>query len=126
MRTAPLSKNLPVPVLPGCCANTRGTAAMAVAAAPVFSILRLIGSILGVLMAFSRLTCEMSRASQRHDRTDCWKRRLHFSVGRSFNHGLFDLKTACRYRGSFYGRCQRVRGASRPLPGAATIFPFSY
>src|SRR5262245_39278085 len=56
MRTAPLSKNLPVPVLPGCCANTRGIAAMAVAAAPVFSILRLIGSILGVLMTFSRLT----------------------------------------------------------------------
>src|SRR5262245_50173505 len=56
MRTDPLSKNLPVPVLPGCCANTRGTAAMAVAAAPVFSILRLIGSILGVLMTFSRST----------------------------------------------------------------------
>src|ERR1700720_4379025 len=45
MRTDPFSKNLPVPVLPGCCANTRGAAAMAVAAAAVFSILRLIGSI---------------------------------------------------------------------------------
>jgi hypothetical protein len=32
-----------------CCATTRGAAAITVAAAPVFSILRLIGSIIGVL-----------------------------------------------------------------------------
>src|SRR5262245_56486615 len=56
MRTDPFSKNLPVPVLPGCCANTRGAAAMAVAVTPAFSILRLIGSIFGVLLTFGRLT----------------------------------------------------------------------
>src|SRR5712691_9934502 len=55
MRADPFSKNLPVPVLPDCCANTRGAAAMAVAAAPAFSILRLIGSIFGVLPTFGRL-----------------------------------------------------------------------
>src|SRR5919107_691552 len=50
MRTDPFSKNLPVPVVAGCCANTRGAAAMAVAAAPVFRILRLIRSIWGGLL----------------------------------------------------------------------------
>src|SRR3974377_1832212 len=46
MRTGPFSKKAP----PGaaCCANTRGAAATAVAAAPVARILRLIGSIIGI------------------------------------------------------------------------------
>src|SRR5262245_13793343 len=56
MRTDPFSKNLPVTVLPACCANTGGAAAMAVAVTPAFSILRLIGSIFGVLLTFGRLT----------------------------------------------------------------------
>ena len=30
------------------------------------------------------------------------------------------------HAGPVYGRCHRVRGASRPLPGAATILPFLY
>src|ERR1700681_2782074 len=38
------------PPCPACCANTLGAAAIAVAAAPVASMLRLIGSIIGVLL----------------------------------------------------------------------------
>src|SRR4030095_4814243 len=49
MRTAPRSKNLPVPPLPDCCANTRGTAAVAAAAAPAASMVRLVNPIVGVL-----------------------------------------------------------------------------
>src|SRR5688500_15345568 len=45
-----------VPPCPGCCANKRGAAAITVAAAPVFSILRLIGSVIGVFLPFGRLT----------------------------------------------------------------------
>src|SRR5580765_8487549 len=41
---------------PPCCASTRGAAAIAAAAAPVFSILRLIGSIIGVLLTIGHLT----------------------------------------------------------------------
>src|SRR6188768_371837 len=44
MRTGPRSENLPVPPLPACSANTRGIAAIAAAAAPVFSMWRLVGS----------------------------------------------------------------------------------
>src|SRR5438128_927190 len=40
-----------VPPFPVCPANTPGAAAIAVTAAPVFNILRLIGSIIGVLLA---------------------------------------------------------------------------
>src|SRR5712675_1599533 len=45
-RTPPFSKKLiAVPPCPACWANTRGAAAIAVAAAPVVSMVRLIGSI---------------------------------------------------------------------------------
>src|ERR1700733_11866208 len=51
MRTPPFSKTLiAVPPCPAACANTRGAAAIAVAAAPVVSMVRLIGSIIGVLL----------------------------------------------------------------------------
>src|SRR3979490_1253569 len=51
MRTPPFSKTLvAVPPCPACSANTRGAAAIAVAAAPVVSMVRLIGSIVGVLL----------------------------------------------------------------------------
>src|ERR1700712_4989050 len=51
MRTPPFSKTLmAVPPCPAACANTRGAAAIAVAAAPVVSMARLIGSIIGVLL----------------------------------------------------------------------------
>src|SRR5262245_49868571 len=45
MRALPFSKKEPVPPCPARCADTPGAAAMAVAAAPAFRILRLIGSI---------------------------------------------------------------------------------
>src|SRR5438094_8164434 len=55
---------------PVCSAIAAGVAAITVAAAPVFSILRLIGSIIGVLLTSGRLTlrmvlgqCEISRVS---------------------------------------------------------------
>src|SRR4030081_2176355 len=48
MRTPPFSKTLiAVPPCPACWANARGAAAIAVAAAPVVSMVRLIGSIIG-------------------------------------------------------------------------------
>src|SRR3954471_7878769 len=51
MRTPPFSKKLiAVPPCPAACANTRGAAAIAVAAAPVVSMVRLIGSIIGALL----------------------------------------------------------------------------
>src|SRR4051795_9671432 len=51
MRTLPFSKKLiAVPPCPAACANTRGAAAIAVAAAPVVSMVRLIGSIIGALL----------------------------------------------------------------------------
>src|ERR1700704_3311189 len=51
MRTPPFSKTLiAVPPCPACWANTRGAAAIAVAAAPVVSMVRLIGSIVGALL----------------------------------------------------------------------------
>src|ERR1700710_2281862 len=51
MRTPPFSKMLiAVPPCPAACANTRGAAAIAVAAAPVVSMVRLIGSIIGALL----------------------------------------------------------------------------
>ena len=40
----------------------RGAAAVTVAAAPVFSILRLIGSVIGVLLPFGHLTLRLSGA----------------------------------------------------------------
>src|ERR1700712_369191 len=51
MRTPPFSKTLiAVPPCPAACANTRGAAAIAVAAAPVVNMVRLIGSIIGALL----------------------------------------------------------------------------
>src|SRR3954469_10292154 len=53
MRTPPLSKTLiAVPPCPAACANTRGAAAIAVAAAPVVRMVRLIGSIIGALLDY--------------------------------------------------------------------------
>src|ERR1700754_1286321 len=57
MRTPPFSKKLiAVPPCPAACANTRGAAAIAVAAAPVVSMVRLIGSIIGALLGYRRDT----------------------------------------------------------------------
>src|ERR1700754_3595788 len=51
MRTPPFSKKLiAVPPCPAACANTRGAAAIAVAAAPVVSMVRLILAIIGALL----------------------------------------------------------------------------
>src|SRR4030088_3597189 len=51
MRTPPFSKTLTaVPPCPASSAHTRGAAAIAVAAAPVVSMVRLIGSIVGALL----------------------------------------------------------------------------
>src|SRR5258708_27133975 len=52
MRTGPGSENLPPPVCPACWANTCGAAAIAVAATPLASTLRLLGSIIGFLLSF--------------------------------------------------------------------------
>src|SRR5262245_6959536 len=52
MRTRPFSyKDMAAPPFPVCSTNTPGAAAIAVTAAPVFNILRLIGSITDVLLA---------------------------------------------------------------------------
>src|SRR5436309_13596131 len=53
------------PPRPVRCANTRGAAAITVAAAPVFSILRLIESTIGMLLTFSRLTEHCAHVSTR-------------------------------------------------------------
>src|SRR4051812_19213517 len=51
MRTPPFSKTLiAVPPWPAPCANARGAAAIAVAAAPLVSMVRLIGSTIGALL----------------------------------------------------------------------------
>src|SRR5262249_34143389 len=62
-----------VPPCPVCSANTGRAAAIADTAAPVFSILRLIGSIIGVLLAAVRrnlLTFGAGRACTRRRRSD--------------------------------------------------------
>jgi signal transduction histidine kinase len=50
---------------------------------------------------------------------------LQRGVGRSLNRVHHQCQNSLPLSGSLYGRCQRVRGASRPLPGEATILPFS-
>src|SRR5258708_1798512 len=75
---------------PGCSANARDAAAIAVAAAPVFSILRLVESIIGVLAEHYRggaFTLSRGRASRRLRSDDAdvsLDRHLSVQIGAQF------------------------------------------
>src|SRR5712664_730397 len=92
MRTAPFSI-MPMAAPPCPCANTRGAAAIAVAAAPVVSMVRLIGSIIG-----APPVC-------------CYRRALRRRVGR-----LSHLVLRLRFK--ITGLMALVQLARRIAPGA--------